>query len=143
MSSHTLAEWCSLADAGDVEAGQFWNNLEADKARVTLRHPPAYTQAEMLPEHRTAYQALTDFLGVPIEATGSSIRGYWRTTAEEDAIITQYGGTPKYSDFDFFTVDGAITKSQVAAANETLRPIAPYQHTRWVRGITFTPGGGV
>lgn len=36
-------------------------------------------------------------------ATGSRVKGHWRTTEEADALALEYGVRPKYSDYDCVT----------------------------------------
>jgi hypothetical protein len=110
--------------------------VAARDERQAMRRPEARSQSEMDRRFIEAYQALADFLGVEVRATGSSIRGYWRTVEEEDAIAAKYGIEPKYSDFD---VDGDFSAEDIERANLALKPICRYQKSRWEHSVLFTP----
>jgi hypothetical protein len=135
---HTYNEWLQLAKDNDPTAIQFMKNYEGAQERGKLRYKVAYTQKDMLNEHVYWYQKLADYLKEDVYATGSSIRGYWRSKEEEDAICKVYNLQPKYSDFDFW-LDTAITPEEVKKINEKLNPIAKFQNSKWIRSIKFTP----
>lgn len=142
MHNHIIAktreEWYALANKGDEQGLFFVRQENIRKERNTFRYPPAFTQEEMQPKFVEMYQNLANYLGEKVYATGSSLRGYWRTKEEEDMICEKYGCKPKYSDLDFW-VDRPITKEEIEQINKILLPLAPYSYATWCNYVEFYP----
>lgn len=135
--AHTEAEWETLANNGDAMGVAFMNNRNLIVERHAITFPEAYTQDEMQDIHRYWYQKLADLLQKPIYATGSVLRGYWRSKEYEDNLVKKYNATPKYSDFD--VDDSNVTKKEIELANKKLNPIANFSLAKWERVIEFKP----
>lgn len=134
----TRAEWMYLASIGDKQGLEFVKRHNILVDRNKQRYPVAFTQEEMQLKFVEAYQKLADYLGEKVYATGSCLRGYWRTVEEEEEIVKKYGVEPKYSDFDFW-LDRKITKEEIEKINNMLNPIAPYSYATWERSVEFFP----
>ena len=134
----TIVEWDYLASIGDAQGLEFRRRQNIIAERTKQRYPIARTQQEMQPFFVEAYQKLADYLGEKVYATGSCLRGYWRTKEEEDKIAKKYSTEPKYSDFDF-SLDRKINKDEIDKINEVLKPIAPYGYAVWDYTIEFYP----
>lgn len=135
--SHTIKEWHELAKQGNPLAIRFVNNENAKKERYKQSFPEAYTQSEMQKGHIKWFQKLADYLNRPIFATGSVLRGYWRTKKFEDKISKKYDVAPKYSDFD--VKKEGITQEELDAANKKLKPPAKFSFATWTRYVEFKP----
>lgn len=134
----TRIEWEYLASIGDKQGLEFVKNNDILKERLKQRYPLAFSKEEMQPEFIEAYQKLADYLNEKVYATGSCLRGYWRTKEEEDEICNKYQVHPKYSDFDFW-LDRKIDKEEIKKINKDLKPIAPYSFATWERFVEFYP----
>lgn len=137
ITAHTRDKWEELARNGDLMGVVFMNNENAARERRILRYPIAYKQEEMQDFLRIEFQKLANFLGKTIYATGSSIRGYFRTPQVEEEIAKKYNLKLKYSDLDF-KCDEA-TDEEIEKANKELNPIGKYQRCNWERYIEFKP----
>ncbi len=142
MSSNIIAktrkEWEALGKDGDKYGIRFLNNSAIFKERLKQRYPLAFSQKDMQDIFIEAYQKLADYLGETVYATGSVLRGYWRTKEEEDEIAKKFDIEPKYSDFDFY-LTRKIEKEEIIKINKDLNPICPYSHATWERSIEFVP----
>lgn len=134
----TRKEWEYLASIGDKQGLEFVKNETVLKERYEQRYPLAFSKEEMQPKFIEAYQKLSDYLGEKVYATGSCLRGYWRTIEEEDEMAKKYDIKPKYSDFDFW-LDRRIDKKEIEEINKELKPIAPYSFATWERFVEFYP----
>lgn len=135
--ARTHIEWLSLAHQGDKDAITYVNRSNAAVERHRVRFPIAYSQDDMQEEHKYWYQKLADFLNKPIYATGSVLRGYWRSKDEEDAISKKFNVPAKYSDFDVDSDN--ITREELEKANKELKPIADFSLAKWERKVLFIP----
>ena len=134
----TIEEWNYLASIGDIQGLEFIrrHNIIAD--RTKQKFPLAFNQTEMQLKFIEEYQKLANYLNEKVYATGSCLRGYWRTKEEEDEIVIKYNIKPKYSDFDFW-LDRNIDKKEIEEINKKLNPIAPFSYATWIRSVEFLP----
>ena len=135
--SHTIKEWYILAKKGDSLAIHFVNNKNAKEERYQQSFPEAYAQNEMQEEHKYWFQTLSNYLNKPVLATGSVLRGYWRTKEFENYLSNKYDVPPKYSDFDLKKEN--ITQEELDKANKELNPPAKFSFAIWERYIEFKP----
>jgi hypothetical protein len=106
--------------ASQLEAlyGPDWKKLLKLDSPPTTNKPPVYKYEDFDEHHKTIYLAIYEIIAeinndpsVLVYATGSRIKGKWKTAEEAQQLSIQHQRVVKPSDYDYFTLAKSPPKS--------------------------------